>query len=134
MTGRWGTLTSATPAPRKAAANVAQLLCQRLQAALPAGIQEDSNATSPRPEDESRPGVGGKRERRWGQGRAGVELWGCHLAWTVRVSSFLLTDANFFLSQSSDLSFLSVPPFGKLETSQRVFSLPLLGSHSPFLP
>lgn len=40
---------SATPAPRKAAANAPLLLCQRLWAALPAGIPEDSNATSPRP-------------------------------------------------------------------------------------
>lgn len=49
VTGRWGTLTLATPTPWKAARTAPPLLCQRLQTAQPAGIREDSNATSPRP-------------------------------------------------------------------------------------
>lgn len=47
--GRWGTLTSATPALQKAAATAPRVLCQRLEAALPAGIPADSNATPLRP-------------------------------------------------------------------------------------
>lgn len=49
VTGRWGSSHLTTPTPRPAASTAPPVLCQRLGAALPAGIPEDSTATSLRP-------------------------------------------------------------------------------------
>ena len=100
VTGRWGTLTSATPAPRKAAAIAPS---GPLSASLSCTACWDTGGLKYHLSPPSRMScscrVGGKKEKRWGRGRGRIQGQGflaCHL-----VSGFLLA-----LSDLPLLSFL----------------------------